>query len=199
MGAAEMNMRRFASVTVGTVLMGFGLVWFLRSVGAAESTVPIIELDWKRPVERVDVQVMDWSVDFTNLVDAADLIIEGQVVGQEPFGVVAVANKVKISDTLKGKASGTIRVIEPGTLLSLQLEKTYVLFLKKQGDGQADTYYVSGLVQGIFFEDEKGRMNAKDAEMLQKVSALLEDNMTLGRLKEVVNDHLQRDPSLTSK
>ncbi|WP_219835123.1 hypothetical protein [Paenibacillus sp. R14(2021)] len=118
-------------------------------------------------VVNVDADYSDGVTTIDDLKKNADLIVYGQVTSQIQYSDSAVQSTINVNKHRKGIAPEVIKVFQLGVVGSddvLSPGQSYLLFLGKQTDDQADTFFIKGGTQGQIQIDQN-KLYFKDALM----------------------------------
>lgn len=93
----------------------------------------------------------DGSLSLAEIKEKSDAILFGKVVEQYNFSPVSVVSKINVIHSYKGEKLNQISIYQIKGNEVLELDKEYMLFLGKQGDGKPDTFYFSFSINFLTF------------------------------------------------
>jgi hypothetical protein len=93
----------------------------------------------------------DGSLSLAEIKEKSDAILFGKVVEQYNFSPVSVVSRINVIHSYKGEKLNQISIYQIKGNEVLELDKEYMLFLGKQGDGKPDTFYFSFSINFLTF------------------------------------------------
>ncbi|WP_127531782.1 hypothetical protein [Paenibacillus kobensis] len=191
-----MNKRLFAIVLVTLMATTLGMFFCINNnndvdvkgeaanakIAGTESNVRVVGTvsmeDLKNTLDQSEVSFVDglYVDGATNIMDLkknAELIILGTAISQELPSKIAVATKVKVTKTLKGKQQDEIIIYQFNGEEVLIPGEEYYLFLGKQTDGQENSFFIKGGFQGLF--DKSDRIQSRDGVINESMKELYKE------------------------
>ncbi len=134
----------------------------------SSETVKIVELDQLDKSGTISATVVGYN-SLKEMKEKADLIIAGRVIKVEKVSEFSYGSTIDIERTLKGKKISNILIYELADNNVLEENKEYILFLGKQNDDKANTYFVLGATQGAFIKDKDNTIYNNDKIMTEDI------------------------------